>query len=836
MNGDDLVSQFDEDFFSEFIQQITPHIRQMIHELVASSSSASESETKFLRLFFPEMRIETDRKLGSITKVVAVLIYDILNIGLKTLEYTDESLGQNLLRIGISKISKRITKSNLDIPLFHSSIFPLQAIIELFVSNSKIFDTCVKYFHQDTHKLMNYSQMKLPYYFDRSIGQQKKQMLGQVFTPISIVDFISNQVISSETEIIIDPAAGTGVFLLRALKNSFDLKYQVRKVIAIEKDPLLSLICESAIIVFCKFRFQTTKCQVYNQDLFTTSSILKELHHEKNGAITILMNPPYTRQELIPATEKRFIRNCVSSTDIITNFRKRNTSFRISGQSSLYIYFLLFISEFLKPNDRMGLIIPNSWMDVKYGSMLQLFLLEHFYIDLIVSSRLEKLIPSVDVNTAIMTLQFKSERQRLELRSSSHQVKFIWINSKDNLKQITSFGIQKAISMSEGAAFVPIKEGKLLLEPKWGVFAKAPSAYLEFLEKADSDMKYLKDYTSVRRGFTTGANDFFYLGKPGKMNKFFVSRVDPKDASLVLKPKNKELQSVLNEQGFLLKEETFVIEREYWMHQILNEDVEPNEPISHITSRNEVWVPNYLIKSPKELKGFKVTNDLLNYIVLIVPKKKSSELKPGIRKYIRWGETWRPIKGNSYALRTTCLNRKYWYSLPVEYYRSCPILCIMTINDRYPFFYNPHNYYFDARLYGITPRTGVLIGKQDLTEFLLLYLNTIFVSIQIELLGRRNLGEGGLDVKVYEYQEIKIPSFNFSENRLEYSALFEKVMKSKPSSYIKTGHPTSKRILDLFLKQIYSFADNDLEIMHKALQRIVQARIDKAKTDFSYLR
>ena len=81
----------------------------------------------------------------------------------------------------------------------------------------------------------------------------------------------------------------------------------------------------------------------------------------------------------------------------------------------------------------------------------------------------------------------------------------------------------------------------------------------------------------------------------------------------------------------------------------------------------------------------------------------------------------------------------------------------MTINDRYPFFLNPQNYYFDARLYGVTPNYDSVLDSNEMTIFLFLYLNSVFVSQQIELLGRSNLGEGGLDVKVYEYQEIKIP-------------------------------------------------------------------------------
>ncbi|PWI48371.1 hypothetical protein CEE45_07190 [Candidatus Heimdallarchaeota archaeon B3_Heim] len=825
----------ERDPFPEFIKHITPYIYSIIRKLKDSSGTNSESEVFFENIFLSENVNATDQKINSISTVMAVLIYDCLCIGLKTLKRV-ELLGEHSYFNSIHMIFDRITEKNLDIPLFHSPIFPLHSLIELFVSKPYISNECLKFLLENTSNSINYSQMKFPYYYDRSIGQNKIKNQGQVFTPISVIDFIFDQVIVPETEIILDPAAGTGVFLLRALENlpKIDLS-EVIKVIAIEKDPILSLICESALKVFCKLQSQSIECQVYNQDFFQSASILSELRSEKHGVIAILMNPPYTRQELIPIREKDFIRNRVSSTSVISDFKRKYTSFRVSGQSSLYIYFILYISEFLNPQDRLGLIIPNSWMDVRYGLMLQLFLLDHYNIELIVSTRLEKLIPSVEVNTVILTLEVKSHMQSLEVSSSSHEVKFIRINSKADLKLLANYGIKKALPMIKDSVFASVMESKLLLEPKWGIFVKAPRYFLDYLDNTKDNMKFLRDYASVRRGFTSGANDFFYVGKPGRMNRFFVSSIDLKDGSLILKPQNNEILHRLQEQGFLLEEESFTIEREYWMHSDTNNHEFQKESILYTTPYNEIWIPNYLIKSPKELEGFKVTSENLTYVVIIIPKKSSLKLKPGIRKYIKWGETWRPIKGNPYALRTTCANRKFWYSLPDEYYHFCPILCIMTINDRYPFFYNPHNYYFDARLYGITPLSEIKINEEDLTTFLFLFLNTVFVSIQIELSGRENLGEGGLDVKVYEYQDIKIPQFKFLGKKSFLASLFQKTLLSKPSSYIKSEQPSSKQELDQFLREIYSLSDEKIEKMHKSLQKIVQARIDKAKTDFSYI-
>ncbi len=821
----------EKDPFSDFIQQVSPAILKIITELIKSTSS-NQTLHDILQIYsnFNKKNIK-EKYLESLSTLISVLIYDLLNIGLKTIEKED-LIGDS----EIFGILERILEKNHDLPLFQSPIFPLRSIIDLFSRDEFLSKLCLKYIQQNSSNVDYYTQMKLPYYFDRIIEQDQMQIQGQVFTPLPIVDFIFDQCKVSDSDIIIDPAAGTGVMLLRTLELLFSSSGSSTKtIIAIEKDPVLSLVCETALTVFSKFNQTPNNFRVYNKDLFTCQEILDNLHQRAKTPISVLMNPPYTRQELISTEEKKVIREKIMSTKIISDFKQRFKSLQISGQSSLYIYFILYLSEFLNPGDSMGIIVPNSWMDVKYGSMLQTFLVEYFYIDLIVSTRLKKLIPSVDVNTAIVSLRFKSKEQRLTLNTSTHKIKFLWVNSKEDLSTITSLGVEKTLTKIKDGVFFSIQEDKLLLEPKWGIFAKAPDFYLKFLENTKIKLKHLKDFTSVRRGFTSGANDFFYLGKPGKSNKYFDSSINSNDASLWLTPKDKNILEDLNRQGFLLEADSFVIEREYWMHPV---EKKSEDQINFSLPDNkelDLWTPNHLIKSPKEVSGFSINEEQTNYIVLLIPKKKKSELHPGVRSYITWGETWKPVGRESFAYRTTCASRKFWYSLPKEYFKNCPLLCIMTINDRYPFFYNPMNYYFDARFYGITPKNDDIPDSFELMMFLFLYLNTVFVSQQLELLGRSNLGEGGLDVKVYEYLDIKIPIPPLKKLSSILEITFQEVITLEPISFIRNVSPKSKKELDGFLKTLCHFSDKEISHMHETLQQTVRTRIEKAQTDFSYL-
>jgi hypothetical protein len=341
------------------------------------------------------------------------------------------------------------------------------------------------------------------------------------------------------------------------------------------------------------------------------------------------------------------------------------------------------------------------------------------------------------------------------------------------------------------------------------------------MDRFQDELIPLKDVVSIRRGFTSGANDFFYLGKPGYSNSYFQTEIDPDSENLLLKPKNTETQELFEQQGFFFDRDPIIIEKEYWMQQRTDS-----------THNSVLWVPNYLIKSPKEIKKFTVSEDDLNYLVLIIPATPLLNLKPGIRKYIEWGEIWKPTDGKPFNLRRTCAGRKYWYSLQAEGYQSYPLLCMMTLNDRYPFFYNPQNYYFDARLYGLSPLQLITVSQSNLIKFLFLYLNSIFTSLQLELLGRGNLGEGGLDIKVYEYNSVLILPLiqSFTKDLDSFENLFTKLTKLHPSSLIEKESSKAKELLDEFLLQAKCISLTELKMIHESLAALIYARLEKART------
>lgn len=105
-----------------------------------------------------------------------------------------------------------------------------------------------------------------------------------------------------------------------------------------------------------------------------------------------------------------------------------------------------------------------------------------------------------------------------------------------------------------------------------GKYLRAPEIFFTILEKGKELFVPLKEVADVRRGFTTGANEFFYLTE-------------------------EEIKG-------------WVIEKEFWMHEDENGD----------------WIPNYVIKSPRECKSIVVDSGDLKYRVLMIHEDKK-ELK-----------------------------------------------------------------------------------------------------------------------------------------------------------------------------------------------------------------
>jgi len=216
--------------------------------------------------------------------------------------------------------------------------------------------------------------------------------------------------------------------------------------------------------------------------------------------------------------------------------------FKLSGQADIYAYMFFHTARFLKPDGRMAFLTSNSWLDVAYGYELQKFFTAKFKIIAIIESRCEPWFEDVSVNTVITVL----ERCDNAKERDEHIVRFVKVKRKlselfpENVTiehQKRHLNVDKIIGIIEDSDILGDEISKNLFSyengdlrirsmkqehlreqlrksnktDKWGKYLRAPDVYFELIEAIGDKLVPLSDVAEVRRGYTTGINEFFYL-------------------------------------------------------------------------------------------------------------------------------------------------------------------------------------------------------------------------------------------------------------------------------------------------------------------------------------
>jgi len=708
--------------------------------------------------------------------------------------------------------------------------------------------------------------------FEKLIPRTERHKLGQYFTRTDVVDLILGFTIKHPDAKVLDPACGSGTFLVRAYYRK---KYLARKLYEEGKypkpdKPHEELIKELWGIDIAKFPAHLAEINLIIRNLEALENKpviacrdffeiepgrktpLYELAYEVPGLAkehievtfprdfdAVVTNPPYTRQEEM---EDIFMGGYK---DRLRQLVKRTHGIDVGKRSSIYVYFFFHGGAFVKERGRIGLITSNSWLDVDYGKYLQEYFLKNFKIIAIIESKVERWFEDADIITAITILEkCDSKRERDE-----NLVKFVQlkvplrelipepnVEDEEEKERLRWEAIDKLVKLIEETneyyednriRILPKKQAELWDEgyddekgkyvgSKWGKYIRAPEIFFKILREGQRKGLFipLKKIAEIRFGIKTGANEFFYLTKD-KIRELGIER------EFWMHPLTREQYDALSMYPHILKQllkEAFIDHNgKYFVSSQYATKYKLEEVL---IDGKVIWVPNYVIKSPRELKRYVAEPTELDMIVLLIHKDKSSLAGTRILKYILEGED----KG--YHRRPTCRSRRRWYELQEI---SGDILCMMTINDRYTFWYNPARLFIDARLYGI----DIVVEDID-KEVLAAILNSTITALFVELWGRVNLGQGALDVKVYEYSSLPIIDPRLIDNNLKtkIKELFRKLMQISADSVIKEMKENKIRgELDrIILCDILGLGPEDLNSLYNALADLITSRIRRAES------
>ena len=211
-----------------------------------------------------------------------------------------------------------------------------------------------------------------------------------------------------------------------------------------------------------------------------------EVFDRNKGFDIVIANPPYVRQEDFGAT--------IDKTSLVKQYRDA-----VTGQSDLYCYFYVRGLQLLTEGGIHVFVSSNSWLDVKYGSKLKEYLLFESHIESVYDSSAERQFTTAQINTIISVIRKSKPDARLDT------TRFVTFNARfddsvnDKNKQTVSTQVTSTLSAND----------------KWGgTYLRSPSIYLHLIERFRSRLAVVESVADVRRGKTTGANDFFILDRP----------------------------------------------------------------------------------------------------------------------------------------------------------------------------------------------------------------------------------------------------------------------------------------------------------------------------------
>ena len=275
---------------------------------------------------------------------------------------------------------------------------------------------------------------------------------------------------------------------------------------------------------------------------------------EKGGFDIVIGNPPYVRQKDISdpkiphesvtdinknINKKRYraklARSVYQAFPRFFNYKREKditpdnpslaVSHKLDANNDLYIYFYFHGLSLLNPKGSFCFVTSNSWLDVNYGKDLQEFLLKHCRIKQILNNEVRRSFVAADINTIICLFSAPDETSESGLDQMARFVMFK-IPFEGVLDAVIFYEIETAserMDRREHRVF-PIAHGDLLKSGsddtspnpkytgnKWGKYLRGPDIYWTILKKKEDKLVRLGEVAEVKRGFTTGANKFFYL-------------------------------------------------------------------------------------------------------------------------------------------------------------------------------------------------------------------------------------------------------------------------------------------------------------------------------------
>lgn len=627
--------------------------------------------------------------------------------------------------------------------------------------------------------------------FQKLIGPEERHRYGQHFTGDDAVDLINSFCIHSAADTVLDPACGSGSFLVRA--------YYRKRTLGPDRphaDRIAELFgCDISMypahlatlnLAAREIVEEANYPRIARQNFFDFDSAKPfcKVPEAAGGQImlplldAVVGNPPYVRHENVDkADKKRFGQLAEAGW----------SGLELPGRSDLYCYFWPQAARLLKPNGYFGFLTSSSWLDVEYGFAIQGWMLRHFRILAVMESAAEPWFTDARVKTCATILQRCDDE---EVRMAN-RVRFVRFDRKladilrvapgendaarqgsiDSLRakilgaetdshdadmrivvksqrDLWEDGVRAGIVLGDAAPVADTEvgeemEGEAASEwwhpkgdysaGKWGRYLRAPDVYFDIVRKYGSRFVPLGEVATIRFGVKTGCDAFFM----------------PRDIS----------EEMLREHPS---------DREFREHAggAPRAQVEAGEIKIVRAGDNSVHPIEAEHLLPEVHSLMKVDRPViraadLDRVVLLVkdPMKDLKTNSPWVWRYLKYGQeaTFESSKSTSSAIpfRSTCAARDPWYNL-IGVAKPGIAFWPMAQQYRHIIAANPERLICNHNLFDVSADE---ITKRE-SESLVAVLNSTLVGLFKTFYGRYAGTEGNLKTEVIDvnFWKFRIPA------------------------------------------------------------------------------
>ncbi|MEM2153895.1 MAG: N-6 DNA methylase [Nitrososphaeria archaeon] len=229
---------------------------------------------------------------------------------------------------------------------------------------------------------------------------------GQFFTPRNVVRMCIDMLEPKPEEKIIDPACGTGGFLIETLSR-FGKGFHFREIYGIDKDIDLVKICKAYMVIVGNGHTNIFCADSLHPE--TWSKEMQEVIKDESFDI-VLTNPPFGAKIFIE--DKNILKNFELGHKWI---KYHSNSWKITQRISKQVPQVLFIErclQLLKQGGRMAIVLPDGVFGNPRDKYIWHFILENAKVLAIVSLPHETFLPSTHTKTSVLFLEKTKEKEK----------------------------------------------------------------------------------------------------------------------------------------------------------------------------------------------------------------------------------------------------------------------------------------------------------------------------------------------------------------------------------------------------------------------------------------